>query len=189
MAAKLTVARSIGTLPFAAFVVVAINAFYMTFVAFGNITDPDTNKPFVEHVLSMDTTNFGAGEGVNLDPDTMWRAIENPTIHTIAYIGLIVWETLAALVLLWAIVWWVRGIRGAGFELARRWSTIGLLMIVILFFCGFITIGGEWFQMWKSVEWNGLEPAFRNSVLALFGIVLCYLPSRDWGEDIAAVER
>jgi predicted small integral membrane protein len=48
---------------------------------------------------------------------------------------------------------------------------------------GFITIGGEWFQMWRSVEWNGLEPAFRNSVLAIFGLVLVHLPSPQWVTD------
>ena len=45
-------------------------------------------------------------------------------------------------------------------------SSIGLLMIVILFFGGFITVGGEWFSMWRSTAWNGLDPAFRNAVLA-----------------------
>jgi predicted small integral membrane protein len=53
-------------------------------------------------------------------------------------------------------------------------------MIVVLFMGGFITIGGEWFQMWRSVEWNGLEPAFRNSVLAILGLVLVHLPSPQW---------
>jgi predicted small integral membrane protein len=42
---------------------------------------------------------------------------------------------------------------------------------------------GEWFQMWRSVEWNGLEPAFRNSVLAIFGLVLVHLPSPQWVTD------
>lgn len=183
MPRPLPLRRAIGTLPFAVFVAVALNALYMALVAFGNITDPATNKPFVEHVLSMDTTNFGAGEGVNLDPNTIWRAVDSPTIQLLAYIGVIVWETATALVLLWATVLWIKGLRGAGFDPARRWSTVGLVMILLLFFGGFIAIGGEWFQMWKSVEWNGLEPAFRNSVLALLALVLCYLPCRDWGEE------
>jgi predicted small integral membrane protein len=48
---------------------------------------------------------------------------------------------------------------------------------------GFITIGGEWFQMWRSVDWNGLEPAFRNSVLAILGLVLVHMPSPQWLTD------
>lgn len=56
-------------------------------------------------------------------------------------------------------------------------------MTVMLFFGGFITIGGEWFQMWKSESWNGLEPAFRNSVLALGTLVLVRMPSPHWREE------
>ena len=160
---------------------VALNGLYIALVAFGNITDPDTNRPFVQHVLSMDTTNFGAEPGTNLDPDVMWRAIENGTVQDIAYIGIIAWETLTALVLLGSLVYWLRG-AADGFRRARAASTIGLLMLIALFMGGFIAIGGEWFQMWKSDAWNGLEPAFRNSVLALLALVLVHVPSPAWSE-------
>jgi predicted small integral membrane protein len=26
---------------------------------------------------------------------------------------------------------------------------------------GFMVLGGEWFQMWQSPQWNGQEAAFR----------------------------
>jgi predicted small integral membrane protein len=45
---------------------------------------------------------------------------------------------------------------------------------------GFVTVGGEWFQMWKSTAWNGLDPAFRNSVLALAGLILIHMPADYW---------
>ena len=173
----------IGSLAMAAAVVVAINGLYMLLVSIGNIFDYQTNFDFVNHVLRMDTTNFGQGEGVNLDPDVMWRAITNETIITIAYIGVIIWETVAAAVLLFATFLWIKASKTKAFFAARKFSTIGLLMIVILFMGGFITIGGEWFQMWRSVDWNGLEPAFRNSVLAIFGLVLVHLPSPQWVTD------
>ena len=168
----------LGTLPAAATLVVGVNAAYIALVAFGNITDFDSNQPFVQHVLAMDTTNFGGEPGEGLDKDTIWRAIESPALHNIAYIGLIIWETLTAALLLWATAALVRARRGSDvdFGRARGLATVGLMGLVILFFAGFITIGGEWFQMWKSLAWNGLEPAFRNSVLALFGLVLLYLP-------------
>ncbi len=166
-----------GSLPFAAAVLVALNGLYMALVAFGNITDFDTNQPFVQHVLSMDTTNFGAEPGTNLDPDVMWRAIESNTVHDIAYIGIIVWETLTALALLGSLVFWLRG-RDDGYVRARAASTIGLLMLIALFFGGFIGIGGEWFQMWKSQAWNGLDPAFRNSVLAMITLVIVQMTTR-----------
>jgi hypothetical protein len=170
-----------GTLPVAAAVVVAINALYILLVAIGNITDYHTNFDFVKHVLAMDTTNFGQPEGVGLDTDVMWRAITNPTLVTLAYIGVILWETLTAVVLVTATWQWIRSIKTGSFDVARRLSTIGLLMILILFMGGFITIGGEWFQMWRSTSWNGLDPAFRNSVLAGIGLILIHLSSPQWG--------
>lgn len=171
----------LGSLPFAVAVLVACNALYIFLVALGNITDYGTNYDFVQHVLAMDTTNFGGEPGTGLDPDVMWRAITEPAVWTIAYIGVIVWESLAAIVLIIAIVLWVRAFatRGA-FDTAKAVSSIGLLMIVALFFAGFITMGGEWFNMWRSTAWNGLDPAFRNSVLAAITLVLIHTTSQAW---------
>lgn len=173
---------SLGTLPVAAAVLVALNGLYLLIVAFGNITDFDTNQAFVQHVLSMDTTNFGQPAGTDLDPHVMWRAVTSPVLQNIAYGLLIAWETATALLLATAFVFWVRE-RGRGYRVARRLSTIGLLMLLLLFFGGFTVIGGEWFQMWTSTAWNGEEPAFRNSVLALLTLVLVHLPSRHWADD------
>lgn len=171
--------QKLGTLPVAAAVLVALNGLYILLVAFGNITDFGTNQAFVHHVLAMDTTNFGAPPGTELDPDVMWRAITNTTVQNIAYIGLIVWESATVLVLVAAIVFWIRE-RDTGYRVARALSTIGLLMLLLLFTGGFIAIGGEWFQMWKSTAWNGLDPAFRNSVLAMITLVVIHLPSSHW---------
>ncbi len=171
----------LGTLPVACTVVVGINALYILLVAIGNITDYGTNFDFVKHVLSMDTTNFGGPPGEGLDEDVMWRAIEANWFHHVAYIGVIMWESLTAVVLLCSVWAWLRASRTGSFDLPRRLGTIGLSMILVLFMGGFIAIGGEWFQMWRSTSWNGLEPAFRNSVLAAFGIVLMHLPSHQWG--------
>lgn len=173
--------QTLGSLPFAVAVLVACNALYIFLVALGNITDYDTNYAFVQHVLSMDTTNFGAAEGTGLDPDVMWRAITDPVVWNVAYIGLIIWESLAAIVLIAACVYWVRAFATRGhFDTARTLSSIGLLMIIALFFAGFITIGGEWFNMWRSTAWNGLDPAFRNSVLAAITLVLIHTTAQGW---------
>lgn len=175
---------SLGTLPVVATVLVALNALYLLFVAFGNITDFDTNQAFVHHVLSMDTTNFGQPAGTGLDPHVMWRAITEPGVQNVLYVVLIAWEASAGLLLAGSLVFWVRE-RRTGYRTARRLSTIGLLMLVLLFFGGFTVIGGEWFQMWTSTSWNGEEPAFRNSVLAVLTLVLIHLPSRHWVDEIA----
>jgi predicted small integral membrane protein len=31
----------------------------------------------------------------------------------------------------------------------------------LVWFVGFMVIGGEWFAMWQSTTWNGQEAAFR----------------------------
>ena len=171
---------ALGALPVACAVVTAIGALYILLTAVGNIVDFPTNEAFVRHVLAMDTTNFGAAPGTELDEHVMWRAITSPAAQTAAYLLIIAWECLSAAVLVYAAILWLGALRSRRFDRPRHMSTIGFLMLLILFMGGFITIGGEWFQMWRSDEWNGLQPAFQNTVLALFGIVLVHLPSPAW---------
>jgi len=173
--------QALGSLPFVVFVFVACNALYISLVAFGNITDYDTNLAFVQHVLSMDTTNFGGEAGTGLDPDVMWRAISDPLVWNIGYIGIIVWESVAGIVLIVASVLWLRAFATRGsYETPKALSSIGLLMIVLLFFAGFIAIGGEWFSMWRSIAWNGEETAFRNAMLASVTLVLIHTTAQAW---------
>jgi hypothetical protein len=70
-------------------VLVAAIAFFATLVSFGNITDYGTNWPFVQHVLAMDTIFPTA--------TIKYRAIDNPTMQTAAYILIIAAETLTAI--------------------------------------------------------------------------------------------
>ncbi|MFD9892344.1 DUF2165 domain-containing protein [Amycolatopsis sp. NPDC059027] len=149
-----------------------ITALYIGLVAFGNITDFDTNKAFVQHVFAMDTT-FRS-------PHAMWRAITSPGLATTGYVAIIAWETLTALVLAAGFVAWLRK---STTDTARRLSRLGWLMQVVLFTCGFIVIGGEWFQMWQSSKWNGIQPAFQNTVIAAIGLVLAHLPQRRAAES------
>ena len=142
----------------AATLLTATVALYIALVAFGNITDFGTNQQFVQHVLAMDTTFK--------DDDLMWRAVTGKGLQDAAYVVIIVWETVAALVLVYGTWLWVRRDDGR----ARRVSTYGLLMLMVLFGAGFIAVGGEWFAMWQSKDWNGLEAATR--VFLLSGVVL-----------------
>ncbi|MFF0477695.1 DUF2165 domain-containing protein [Streptomyces sp. NPDC004284] len=152
----------------AASALTATVALYMTLVAFGNITDFGTNQQFVRHVLSMDTTFK--------DPDLMWRAVESPALQNAAYVAVIVWETLAAVVLLAATWFWITGLRRDAYDRARAASTVGLVMVLLLFGMGFLAIGGEWFAMWQSSDWNGLDAAARNVAPAAFTLLVVHLP-------------
>lgn len=162
----------LGSLGVVVFVLVGLNAADMLLVAFGNITDYGTNYAFVQHVLSMDTTNFGQKQGADLDPDVMWRAIDNPVLWNIGYIAIIAAELIAGLVCVAALVLWLRR-RDA---VAKSTASIGLLLIVLIFMGGFIVVGGEWFQMWRSTAWNGEDSALRNVLLAWIALVLLHLP-------------
>ncbi|MET9954385.1 DUF2165 domain-containing protein [Streptomyces sp. NPDC006339] len=159
----------LGAPPVAATALTLTVALYMTLVAFGNITDFGTNQQFVQHVLSMDTTFK--------DPDLMWRAVESPALQNAAYVAIIVWETLAALVLLAASWFWITGLRRDAYDRARAASTVGLVMVLLLFGMGFLAIGGEWFAMWQSSDWNGLDAAARNVALAAFTLLVTHLPA------------
>lgn len=151
-------ARGARPLTLTATALTATVALYMALVAFGNITDFGTNQQFVRHVLAMDTTFE--------DDDLMWRAITGRALQDTAYVLIIAWETAAALVLLAATWLWVR----RDTPRARTLSTYGLLMVMLLFGAGFIAVGGEWFAMWQSKDWNGLDAATR--VFTLSGLVL-----------------
>ncbi|MDH6218251.1 DUF2165 domain-containing protein [Streptomyces pseudovenezuelae] len=150
--------RAPRALPLAATLLTATVALYIALVAFGNITDFDSNQQFVRHVLAMDTTFK--------DDDLMWRAVTSHGLQDAAYVVIIAWETVAALVLIGGTWFWGR----REYARARQVSTYGLLMLMVLFGAGFIGVGGEWFAMWQSEDWNGLEAATR--VFLLSGVVL-----------------
>ncbi|GAA3499863.1 DUF2165 domain-containing protein [Streptomyces prasinosporus] len=153
-----------GALSLTATLLTASVALYMALVAFGNITDFGTNQEFVRHVLAMDTTFE--------DDDLMWRAITNEGVQDAAYVAIIVWETAAALVLAYGTWLWAR----RDLPRARRFSTYGLLMTMLLFGAGFIAVGGEWFAMWQSEDWNGLDAATRVFVLSGVVLLVNHLP-------------
>ncbi|WP_031073917.1 DUF2165 domain-containing protein [Streptomyces sp. NRRL WC-3742] len=156
---------ALGSPRAAAAVLTGVNALYLLLVVLGNVTDYGTNQKFVQHVLAMDTTFR--------DPDLMWRAVTSPGLQNAAYLAVIAWEALSALALTAAtLAWWMRP------HLARRLSTLGLLLVLLLFGAGFIGIGGEWFAMWQSKSWNGLDAAIRNVTLAGLALVVVNLPHR-----------
>src|SRR5882672_12695895 len=71
---------------------VAAVALFATLVAFGNLTDYNTNFAFVQHVLSMDTIfSFST---------IKYRAITDPALHHAAYAAIIATEGVTA-VLCW----------------------------------------------------------------------------------------
>lgn len=142
-------------------------AFFASLVAFGNITDYATNFAFVHHVFLMDTTFPGNG--------IMYRAIQQEWVHHVGYIGIIALETTTA------VLCWVGGFKllqarnfsPAAFRAAKRWSIAGLTLGFLTWQVAFMSVGGEWFGMWMSKQWNGVPDAFRFFITLL--LVLIYV--------------
>ena len=47
------------------------------------------------------------------------------------------------------------------FNAAKPYVVIGVGLGFLLWFTGFMVVGGEWFLMWQSKTWNGQQAAFR----------------------------
>jgi predicted small integral membrane protein len=150
---------------------VAAIALFATLAAFGNITDYGTNFAFVQHVLRMDT--------VFPDATIRYRAIDQEWAHHAAYAFIILMEAATA-ALCWAGAWHMfrsRHASAAGFNRSKRIAIAGLTLGFLVWQVGFMSIGGEWFGMWMSPQWNGVPSAFRFFVT--IGIVLIFVAQRD----------
>ncbi len=138
-------------------------------VGFNNLVDYGSNYSFVQHTLSMDTVFAG---------NTLKsRAILNPLIWNIAY-GLIIFaELLTGILLMVATIRLMKNLNNSiKFIHAKNWIYLGCSVGIFLWFFGFIVIGGEWFCMWQSEQWNGIEAAFRFVVLIMLTITITAIP-------------
>lgn len=144
-------------------------------VGLDNIIDYETNFVFVQHVLSMDTTFPGN--------KLMWRAITSNWMHHAAYAIIIVSE-LAVGILCTVGAWRMVAARARPareFNTAKTLAIAGLATGLLLYFFGFLVVGGEWFQMWQSKSWNGQAAAFRFATS--FGLVLIFVALEDAGQS------
>lgn len=152
-------------------------ALFASLVAFGNMTDYGSNFAFVQHVLMMDT--------IFEDATIKYRAIEIPWIHHAAYVFIIMLETLTALLC------WIGGFRllarvqspAAVFNAAKGWAVAGLTLGFLTWQVGFMSVGGEWFGMWMSDSWNGVESAFRVFITILGVLIYLVMPESDAAPD------
>jgi predicted small integral membrane protein len=142
-------------------------------VAYDNMVDYAANYEFVRHVLSMDTT---------YTTNTLrTRAITSPALWNGAYIVIIAAEGLTALAFTKGTYDLLRSLRAPAqrFQAAKRFTIIGAALAFLLWFSGFMIIGGEYFSMWQSVTWNGQESAFRFYVTVLLVLLVVLQPEQD----------
>jgi len=134
--------------------------------------DYGSNYAFVQHTLSMDT--------VFPDNTLKYRAILDPLVWSLAY-GLIIFaEFLTGILLLIGAISLLKNIHSSvAFTRAKNWVYLDCLAGFLLWFFGFIIIGGEWFCMWQSEKWNGVEAAFRFVVLIMFTLLFTAMPESE----------
>ena len=142
-------------------------------VVYNNVVDYNANHEFVRHVLSMDTT-------YPTNP-LRTRAITSPALWNAAYIAIITTEGLAALAFTKGTYDLLRSFRAPAqrFQAAKRFTIIGAALAFLLWFSGFMIIGGEYFSMWQSASWNGQESAFRFYVTVLLVLLVVLQPEQD----------
>jgi predicted small integral membrane protein len=131
-----------------------------------NIIDYPTNFEVVRHVMSMDATPAGNR--------LMGRAITSETLHQFAYWIIIGTELIYASLCIFGALR-LLGAQGsaASFNSAKGPAVAGLAIGFVLYFFGFMVVGGEWFQMWQAGPWNMQEGAFR--FIGCIGLVLVFL--------------
>ena len=152
---------------------VASLALFALVVAYDNIVDYGSNYDFVRHVLSMDTSFPGTA--------LSGRAITAPWAWTAAYWAIIAAEGLtgAALALAAVALAWALRADAAGFARAKRFVFAGAALGFLLWFTGFMVVGGEYFAMWQSKMWNGQEAAFRFYLTLLAVLIFVNQPDAD----------
>ncbi|MBZ9808374.1 MULTISPECIES: DUF2165 family protein [unclassified Mesorhizobium] len=161
------------TLRFSKIVMCLCLAAFAFLVAFGNVTDYGSNFAFVQHVLSMDTTFPGN--------TLMYRSITNPSLWTTGYWLIIAGEALTSLLYLIAAwnLWQARNASGQVFNDAKKFAVIAATMGFLIWYLGFMVVGGEWFAMWQSSIWNGQQKAFMFYMTMLAVLIFVIQPDGD----------
>lgn len=127
---------------------------YMLLVCFNNLFDYNSNFPFITMVAKM--------EDIFSKERNDWRAINSSYLHYVMFILIVAWE-LSVAVLLWIGFFKMTGKLKAAiteFKQAKKFTSFGLALGVLLWFTLFVTVGGEWFLMWQSKTWNAQSTAF-----------------------------
>jgi predicted small integral membrane protein len=140
-------------------------------IVVNNTTDYNTNFQYVYHVLAMDT--------IFPNSTLTWRAIRTPALQHAAYILIIATEAAITVLCLGGAGRLLQRLTqpGLAFNRAKATATYGLTLAFLFWFVGFMVIGGEWYAMWQSPDWNGQPPAFR--FIGCVGLGLIYLSLAD----------
>ncbi len=142
------------------------------FYVAGNIANWESGFGAVAYVLGM--------EGHEVYGNPIFPPITSPTLVTLAFLTIITGEFLVgALSLKGAWDLW-RARRGAAeqFNSAKGFALLGAGMALVVWFGGFIVLGGALFQMWQTqIGLGSFEGAFIYAVSS--GLVLLFVNNPD----------
>lgn len=151
-------------------------AFFASLVVIGNVTDYQTNFKFVYHVFRMDT--------IFPDASIRYRQINSPIIVRGSYILIILLE-MATAVLCWiGSIVLLKNVKKSSliFNHKKCIAITGLTIGFLVWQVGFMSIGGEWFGMWMSRQWNGVPDAFRFFITICLVLIYVSMPDHDADE-------
>jgi predicted small integral membrane protein len=139
---------------------------YILLIFFTNVTDYNVNFTFMEKVSGMSDT---------YSEHNRWRSISNIYLIHFLYWIVIGIEGLSGFFCMsgaWRL--WKHRKAGSGdFAQHKTHAFLGVFIGLMLWLGAFLTVGGEWFLMWQSDEWNAQGTAFH--LAELYGIALLML--------------
>jgi len=108
----------------------------------------------------------------------LYRRVTWPALWSAAYALIILGEGMISLAFGIAAVALLRGLRSGAdkFNRSKRFVFIGAALGFLVWFFGFMVVGGEWFQMWQSPTWNGRRAAFRFYLTILAVLIFVSQP-------------
>lgn len=142
------------------------------FYVAGNIANWDSGVGAVGYVLAM--------QGHEVYSTHIFPSITNPLLVTIAFLTIVAGEFLiGALSLLGAWhLWRARNADAAAFNAAKTYAILGAGMAMVVWFGGFVVLGGALFQMWQTqVGAASFDGAFIYG--ATSALVLLFVNSAD----------
>lgn len=132
-------------------ILMAYISFFGLLVMYSNFTDYATNYEYVSHVLSMDTTKN--------NEHTSYRAITSPMLHHRIYWLIITLEVTYTVYCLVGTYHLYRKLHASAkeFHEAKKFSIIGLMIGLFIYYICLQVIGVEWFNMDRSQTWNAKD--------------------------------
>lgn len=143
----------------------------LLFVA-GNIANWDAGLASVGYVLSM--------EGHEISGSHIFPPVTNPALVTIAFLVILAGESLVGVLSLkgaWDL-WGSRKGSADVFNASKTYAVLGTGMAMVVWFGGFVVIGGVLFQMWQTEIGHG---SFGDAFIlaASGGLVLLFVSGPD----------